>query len=132
MRKPCVFVVDDEELIRHGIVTRLTRQHFLVRDFESGESALRFMELHQTCPDVILLDYKMPGMSGLETLAIIKKQIPSVVAIILTVDRGAVDEEIARKVGAWNVFAKSVELDGIVQLVNDALAIKNSSNEGFA
>ncbi|WP_454060787.1 response regulator [Candidatus Nitrospira salsa] len=132
MRKSCVFVVEDEDVIRHGIVTRLTRQHFLVRDFGSGESVLRFIELHQTYPDVILLDYKMPGISGLETLVIIKSQRPKTVGIILTADRGVVNEEAARNAGVWDVVTKTVELDGLVQIVKDALTVGKVQYEGLA
>ena len=124
MSKPCVFIVDDEDVIRRGIVKRLTRHHFNVRDFNSGEALLNFMDSQNEAPDVLLLDFKMPGMNGLETLKEVHKKNPSVSAVVLTAYEGAVNIEAAKTLGVCEVFTKTLELDGLVHIVNGALAIR--------
>lgn len=118
-----MFVVDDEEVIRRGIVHRLTRHHFHVKDFDSGEAVLSFSKLLDRTPDVVVLDYNMPGLNGLETLKELRTMMPAVTAVILTAYRGAVDEDMAKKLGVFEIFTKSVELEGLVPLVNGAMAI---------
>ncbi len=128
-RMPCVFVVDDEDIIRRGIVQRLTRHHFQVRDFDSGEALLHFAESQDEVPDVVVLDYNLPGLSGLETLKELKERIPMVTAVILTAYKEAVDIEMARNLGVSEIFTKNVELDGIVTIVNGAVAIHKLRNK---
>ena len=123
MVKPRVFVVDDEDVIRRGIVQRLTRQHFEVRDFESGEALLSYSKLLDKVPDVVVLDYNLPGLNGLETLKALKTMVPKITAVILTAYKGAVDEKMAKELGVFEIFTKSVELEGLVPMVNSAVAI---------
>ena len=61
-----VFVTDDEQAIRAAIVKRLGRQGHRVVAYESGEALLE--ALQHDLPDVILLDVKMPGLGGIDTL----------------------------------------------------------------
>ena len=122
MQKPRVFIVDDEDVLRRGIAKRLTRNHFKVREFDSGEALLSFINLQEEEPDVLLLDYKMPGMNGLETLEAIQNKISPVSTVILTAYIGAVNVETAQKLGVCAVFTKTLEFEGLVQIVNSALA----------
>ncbi len=61
-----VFVTDDEHVIRTAIVKRLARQGHAAVGYESGEALME--GLQHTHPDLVLLDLKMSGMSGLEAL----------------------------------------------------------------
>ena len=125
MRNPRVFVVEDEDVLRRGIVKRLIRHQFLVRDFDSGEALLRFYDVQNEVPDVFLLDFNMPGMNGLETLEAFHKKASSisvVSAVILTAYKGAVDIEKAKSLGVCEIFTKTLEFEGLVSIVNRALA----------
>jgi putative two-component system response regulator len=59
-----VLVVDDDEQIRHLLVSLLTREGHVVREAVDGESALA--AVRQQAPDLVLLDVMMPGMTGIE------------------------------------------------------------------
>ena len=61
-----IFVTDNDRAIRGAIPKRLTRQGHHAVGYESGEALLE--GLQHSLPDLVLLDVKMPGLSGLETL----------------------------------------------------------------
>jgi len=69
-----IFVTDDEPAIRSAITKRLSRRQHRVSGFDSGEALVTGLE--REVPDIILLDLKMPGMSGLETLKVVRPTSP--------------------------------------------------------
>ena len=77
-----VLVVDDEERFRNTLGKLLTAQGMAVTTADGGASALEILK--RDPHDVVLLDVKMPGMSGQETLAEIKKLDPDIEVIVLT------------------------------------------------
>ena len=68
LTQPSVDVVDDDEVVRRSIVKRLTRMHCTVRAFESGEAFLSSFAQSPETPDVILVDYQMEGLNGIDTV----------------------------------------------------------------
>ncbi len=124
MNKPYVFVVDDDEVVRRSIVKRLIRLNCTVRDFESGEALLQSLEHLKEIPDVILVDYKMKGMNGIETLKSVRKNYPGIPAFIFTAYAGEKNLSRLEQVGNCEVLLKTVDLHGLRQIVNGAMAIK--------
>jgi len=114
-----VFVTDDEPAIRNAIVKRLTRKQHRAVGFESGEALLA--ALNQEIPDLILLDLKMPGLSGLETLGRLGPLAPHALVILLTAYGTVQDAVEAMKLGAYDFLIKSVDLEGIDPVINRAL-----------
>ena len=77
-----VLLVDDEAEFRETASRVLTRRGFEVLEAGDGFKAL---ELHRTqAPDVVLLDLKMPGLSGIETLQKMRETTPALPVMILT------------------------------------------------
>ena len=124
MSKPSVFVVDDDEVIRSNIAKKLSRLHCTVRAFESGEALMEFLRDHRDEPDVILVDYKMGGMNGVETLHAIRKN-SSVPAIIFTAYEGWIDPQEITQIGNCEVIIKTVDLHNLTHMVNGVLALRN-------
>lgn len=77
-----ILVVDDEGAIRYSISKTLQRVGYQVQTAASGEEALEM--IRQQPFDVVLTDIRMPGLTGVELLAEIKKEAPDAVVILLT------------------------------------------------
>ncbi|PKK83055.1 MAG: hypothetical protein CVT49_10500 [candidate division Zixibacteria bacterium HGW-Zixibacteria-1] len=77
-----LLLVDDEADFRRATTQGLSRRGFNVEEACGGEEALE--KIKKQRPDVILLDQKMPGLSGIETLQRIRKNDPTLPVIILT------------------------------------------------
>jgi DNA-binding NtrC family response regulator len=80
--RPRILLVDDEERFRITLQKMLAAQGLTVEAVSSGQKALE--ALQQRAFDVILLDIRMPGMNGIQTLAEIKKLDPNLEVIVLT------------------------------------------------
>jgi DNA-binding NarL/FixJ family response regulator len=79
-----VMLVDDHDLVREGIRRIIDREpgFAVLGEAESGDTALQLLERVQ--PDVVLLDVRMPGISGIETTRRIRAAFPTVRVLILT------------------------------------------------
>jgi CheY-like chemotaxis protein len=78
-----ILLVDDETSFLETISKRLQKREFSILTGSNGSEALKIMDGNQK-PDVIILDVKMPGMDGIETLRKIKRKHPLVEVIMLT------------------------------------------------
>lgn len=114
-----VFVTDDEQAIRAAVVKRLTRQGHHAVGYESGEALLE--ALQHDFPDLVLLDVKMPGLSGLEILKRVRQLAPAAMVIMLTAYGTVQDAVEAMKLGAYDFLIKTVDLEGIDPVIGRAL-----------
>jgi len=121
--KPYVFVVDDDEVIRSNIAKKLSRLHCTVRAFESGEDLMEFLRDHRDEPDVILVDYKMGGMNGVETVRAVRK-VSSTPTVIFTAYEGLVDLQAVKQLGRCEVLLKTIDLSVLGSIVNEAMAVR--------
>ena len=116
-KKIKVLMVDDEEKFRAATQKILNRRGFDTLLAGSGEAALDMLEEK---PDVIVLDIKMPGMDGHETLREIKKQRPDLPVIMLTGHGAVPSAREALKHGASDYLAKPCDIDLLVAKITDA------------
>ncbi len=110
-----LLIVDDEKQVRELLYQYFDRLGFSVKAVSSGKEALQKME--SFIPNLVLLDYMMPGTNGLEVFPDIKKLFPFAKVIILT---GRGSEEIAvkaLKVGVNDYITKPFELSRIRDVV---------------
>ena len=90
-----------------------------MKSFDSGEALLKGLD--HDIPDIILLDLKMSGMSGLETLKHLRPKAPNTLVILLTA-YGTIENAVeAMKLGAYDFLLKSVDLSVIDPVVNRAI-----------
>jgi two-component system response regulator ChvI len=101
-----VVLVDDDELFRESLEQNLRDGGYAVRAFERGEPALTFFEGGGEA-DVVLLDWKMPEMNGIEVLRRLRQINQDVPVIFLTVLSDQIYEEAALLSGAVDFVEKS-------------------------
>ncbi|MFZ0052740.1 MAG: response regulator [Desulfobaccales bacterium] len=113
MEKFKVLIVDDELDFLETIVKRLRARNVEVSGVESGYLALEALD--SSSPDVIILDVKMPGMDGIETLREIKKKKPLTEVIMLT-GHASVESGIqGMQLGAFDYLMKPIALDELLE-----------------
>ena len=127
MREFTVLVVDDEEEFREMMVKRLNKKGLVALDADSGQAALDLLEAKRI--DVVLLDVKMPGMDGIETLRQIRVLKPLVEVVLLT-GHASVDSGIeGMKLGAFDYLMKPIELEPLLEKLADAYEKKRLHQE---
>lgn len=113
-----VLIVDDEDDFRETIVKRLKSRKIIAEGAEDGKKALELIEKNTF--DVIVLDVKMPGMDGIETLRHIKSKNPKIEVIILT---GHASVEFGIKgmqLGAFDYVMKPAPLAELLDKIRQA------------
>jgi two-component system response regulator AtoC len=119
MSQEKILVVDDELFVRELLFEFLTKQGYEVVLAESGEKAL---EVCKTQPSqVILLDLKMPGMDGIETLKEIKQLNTPALPIIMTGYPTLESSLEALRAGAYDYVLKPFKLNELKSLIERAL-----------
>ena len=123
-----VLLVDDEVEFIETFSERLVMRNLEISKAFSGEEALQVLETKKNT-EVVILDVKMPGLDGIETLAEIKKRFPLVEVIMLS---GHADVESAidgMKQGAFDYLMKPIDMDQIIAKVTEAAAKKRQHEE---
>jgi len=114
-----VLVVDDEKVVRDGCNRVLSKRGYEVYTAESGEKALEMLKEKDV--DVILLDLKMPGMSGEKVLEIINDRYPDIPVIIIT-GHGTIDTAVeCMKRGAYDFITKPFQIDQFLLIISRAV-----------
>jgi len=76
--------IDDEEGVRRSLLRALKREAYQTYTAENGQEGINFVKEHVSVIEVVISDYKMPGIDGLETLTTIGAINPEITRIILT------------------------------------------------
>lgn len=122
-----VLVVDDEEDFREALGARLRMRRLEVRTAESGEAALRV--LRESPVDVVVLDVRMPGMSGLAATQAIKHSHPLVEIILLTGHASLDASREGMTLGAFDYLLKPIKIDDLIYKIEDAHGRKSEQEK---
>jgi DNA-binding NarL/FixJ family response regulator len=116
-----VLIVDDSPVIRK-----------VMRDFfeeltdwkisgEAGDGSEAIQMAGQLRPDLILLDFSMPNMNGIEAASVLKKLLPAAHIVVFTMFDDALGSRLSCAVGVDLVISKADGLSGLVKAVHDLL-----------
>ena len=123
--KKRILVVEDEDKLRRIVELQLLDAGFDVDKAAKAEEALPLIDR----ADLILTDFKLPGMSGLEMLQIVKRQNATIPVIMMTAF-GTIENAVeAMKAGAADFLPKPFSLDHLITVVNKALEVRNLRDE---
>ena len=123
-----VLLVDDEIDFVETFSERLGMRNIAISKAFNGEEALQALQKNKDV-EVVILDVKMPGMDGIETLVEIKKRYPLVEVIMLS-GHSTVESAIeGMKKGAFDYLMKPCEIDQIIAKVSEAVAKKRRHEE---
>lgn len=112
-------MVDDELFVRELLLEFLSSEGYEVSLADSGEKAVKLMQSEPA--DVVLVDLKMPGIDGIETLRQIKKTAPDALAIVMT-GYPTIDSSIeALRCGAYDYVVKPFKLNDLKSSIEKAL-----------
>jgi DNA-binding NtrC family response regulator len=113
-----LLIVDDEEQFLESITKSLELREFNVIAVNRGEKAIEAAKNNPI--DIALVDLKMPGISGEETLKLLKQEHKWMEVVILT-GHGAVDSAVeCTKSGAYSYLQKPCELNQLLEVLQDA------------
>jgi DNA-binding NtrC family response regulator len=116
-RRKTLLIVDDDEGMRDTLTAMLRRDYRVLRA-ATGEFALQIMEKEDI--DLMLLDVRLPGISGFEVLKITRENYPYIEIIIISVIRELDAAIEAMRYGAYHYISKDFDLEGVKRLVANA------------
>jgi DNA-binding NtrC family response regulator len=111
MPRSKVLVVDDERLVRWSLEQKLAREGYDVESAPTGEEGLNL--LREGNHELVLLDLRLPGMDGVQTLQEIKKLEREIAVVILTADTGISRAVECVRLGAHNYLCKPFDFDEV-------------------
>lgn len=123
INKTKILVIDDEKDLCVLFKQILTPEGYTVLTALNGYDGIKINQ--KSKPDIILLDLKMPGINGIETLRRIRKKDPDVIVIIIT---GYGDAETIRDAAELNVYeymAKPFNNETVMKILKEAVASKD-------
>jgi two-component system, NtrC family, response regulator AtoC len=116
-RRKTLLIVDDDEGMRDTL-TAMLRRDFRVLRAANGEVALQMMEKEDV--DLMLLDVRLPGISGFEVLKIARENYPYIEVIVISVIKELEAAIEAMRYGAYHYISKDFDLEGVKTLVANA------------
>jgi len=128
MTPPLVMLVDDEAPFVETMAKRLGKRDLNVILAFSGQEALEILD-NQRNVDVVILDVKMPGMDGIETLKNMKSAYPLIEVVMLTAHATVESAIEGMRFGAFDYLMKPCDMEQLMGKVNEATRKKRDHEE---
>jgi DNA-binding NtrC family response regulator len=114
-----VMIVDDERLVRWSLRQKCEEWGYSVVEAGTGETALRIAQ--QESPELVLLDVRLPDLTGIEVLDQLKKDGLGRAVIMITADPQLDDVKAAIKLGAYDFVGKPIDFETLREVMESAL-----------
>ncbi|MBI5727617.1 MAG: sigma-54-dependent Fis family transcriptional regulator [Ignavibacteriales bacterium] len=116
MNKLSVLIIDDEETQRESIAGFFRRRDYLI--YTAGDGLKGDEAVGSNVIDVVLTDFRMPGLTGLEVLQKVKQINPEIDVVVITAYGSVQDAVDIMKAGAYDYLTKPIDLDELENLLN--------------
>ena len=118
-----VVLVEDNRVFREALEMLLGMRPDIdvVASAENGNDVVSLCRAHD--PDVVLMDYRLPGLDGVQATAAVRTACPSVAVVCITASANLREVEALREAGAVACLSKDEELDTIVATIRDAARV---------
>jgi DNA-binding NarL/FixJ family response regulator len=118
-----ILLVEDNEVFRDALELLLGMRDDveIVASVGDGAAAVAAAEEHR--PDVVLMDYRLPGVDGIQATTQVLEAVPEVAVVALTASADAAEREALVAAGAVACLTKDQELDEIVAAILHAAAV---------
>lgn len=114
-----VLIVDDEHDVQYSFKRIFSQSNLEIITADSGEAGLEMLK--ETVPDLIIMDVRMGGMNGLETLRKIREDFTSLPVVIMTAYGTTQTAIEAMKLGAFDYILKPFDIPKIKEIIHNAL-----------
>ncbi len=116
-----IITTDDDQAIRKVLQILLRKEGYQVSVCSNGDELLSFLKVNYPTVDLILLDIKMPGLSGMQVLEILRRNYPRIPVIMLTAFNDLDTGMKAIRLGASDYLAKPVHREVLMECVSRVL-----------
>ena len=120
---PLVLIIDDEAAIRDGCRQALEKSGYAVLDAGKGDEGIRIAR--DAKPDIALIDLKMPGISGMEIIEILSRDVPETVLVMITGYATILSAVEAIQKGTYDYLPKPFSPDQLRSVVRRAIEHRN-------
>ena len=117
-----ILTVEDHPVFRAGLTTIITSEPDLVLIGQATNGTEAIAEFRRHRPDITLMDLRLPGINGTDTLVAIRGEYPHARIIMLTTADGDVDIQRAMRAGAWGYILKSTPQQELLNVVRSVHA----------
>jgi DNA-binding NarL/FixJ family response regulator len=116
-KKIRILIVDDHAMVRFALAKSIKRRSDLVLVGAAGNGAEALELYRKLKPDVVTMDFKLPGMDGIESTALLLKKFPGAKVLLLSIYEGSEDIWRAMEAGASGYVSKSVEIKEVIEAI---------------
>jgi two-component system nitrogen regulation response regulator GlnG len=121
-KTPAILIIDDDEEIRYSLGRVLSTKQYRIVEAGSGEEGIAIAK--KGAPDLVFLDIRMGGMSGIETLQHLRAAHPHLLIVLMTAFGTAQTAIEAMKFGAFDYVMKPFDADKVIAIAENALKTK--------
>jgi DNA-binding NarL/FixJ family response regulator len=127
-----ILIVDDHAMMRFALTQAIKRKAdlSLVGAATQGTQALELYRKHK--PDVVTMDYKLPGMDGVECTALLCNEFPEAKVLLLSIFEGSEDIWRAMQAGASGYVSKAAKISEVIQAIRNLADGKTYFSAGLA
>ena len=120
-----ILVIDDDSIIRTLLSNSLSKSGYVVITANDGESGIQKAESEK--PDIVITDYQMPGLTGLDVLNELKKTQPGIPVILLTAHGDVALTIKSIQLGAYDFIEKPIQMQEMLEIIKSGLEISRQS-----